>query len=111
MDVGSGWTKVGLAGRDRPSGVFPTIVGRMDLRVYDRITGQVNLLFSQSNQHFVSSSLTSVGSADRFHLLISLKKRVGYPIGGTIVSSGFGPPYSVIRVVLVLALNKARLPS
>eukprot|EP00752_Nemacystus_decipiens_P006185 g5581.t1 len=40
MDVGSGWTRMGLAGRDRPSSVFPTIVGRVDLRAYDRISGQ-----------------------------------------------------------------------
>lgn len=41
MDVGSGWAKMGLAGQDKPSCVFPSVVGRMDLRAYDRITGQV----------------------------------------------------------------------
>lgn len=42
MDVGSGWTRMGLAGQEKPSCVFPTIVGRMDLRAYDRIAGQVS---------------------------------------------------------------------
>lgn len=41
MDVGSGWTKMGLAGEDKPSCVFPSVVGRVDLRQYDRISGQV----------------------------------------------------------------------
>lgn len=41
MDVGSGWTRMGLAGQERPSCVFPTVVGRVDLRAYDRISGQV----------------------------------------------------------------------
>ncbi|CAM9761669.1 unnamed protein product [Pylaiella littoralis] len=40
MDVGSGWTRMGLAGQERPSCVFPTVVGRVDLRAYDRISGQ-----------------------------------------------------------------------
>ncbi|CAN0244969.1 unnamed protein product, partial [Hapterophycus canaliculatus] len=42
MDVGSGWTRMGLAGQERPSCVFPSIVGRVDLRAYDRISGQVS---------------------------------------------------------------------
>lgn len=41
MDVGSGWTRMGLAGQEKPSCVFPSIVGRVDLRAYDRISGQV----------------------------------------------------------------------
>lgn len=41
MDVGSGWTRMGLAGEERPSSVFPTVVGRVDLRTYDRVLGQV----------------------------------------------------------------------
>jgi len=41
MDVGSGWAKMGLAGQERPSSVFPSVVGRVDLRSYDRIAGQV----------------------------------------------------------------------
>lgn len=40
MDVGSGWSKMGLAGQDKPSCMFPSVVGRMDLRAYDHITGQ-----------------------------------------------------------------------
>eukprot|EP00903_Cladosiphon_okamuranus_P016371 g15098.t1 len=40
MDVGSGWARMGLAGREKPSSVFPSIVGRVDLRAYDRIAGQ-----------------------------------------------------------------------
>ncbi|CAN0296468.1 unnamed protein product, partial [Ectocarpus sp. 8 AP-2014] len=45
MDVGSGWTRMGLAGQEKPSCVFPTIVGRMDLRAYDRIAGQDERVF------------------------------------------------------------------
>lgn len=42
MDVGSSWTKMGLAGQEKPTCCFPTVVGRMDLRAYDRVTGQVS---------------------------------------------------------------------
>ena len=41
MDVGSGWTRMGLAGEDKPSCSFPSVVGRIDLKVYDQILGQV----------------------------------------------------------------------
>ena len=41
MDVGSGWTRMGLAGEDKPSCSFPSIVGRIDLKVYDQLLGQV----------------------------------------------------------------------
>ena len=44
MDVGSGWSKMGLAGQEKPSSVFPSIVGRVDLRSYDRIAGQVRCM-------------------------------------------------------------------
>ena len=41
MDVGSGWTRMGLAGQEAPSCVFPSVVGRVDMRTYDVVLGQV----------------------------------------------------------------------
>lgn len=47
MDVGSSWTKMGLAGQEKPTCRFPTVVGRIDLRGYDRRSGQVSLSWMQ----------------------------------------------------------------
>ncbi|CAM9759541.1 unnamed protein product, partial [Laminaria digitata] len=45
MDVGSGWTRMGLAGEDKPSCSFPSIVGRIDLKAYDQLLGQDERVF------------------------------------------------------------------
>lgn len=54
MDIGSGWARMGLAGEDTPSCVFPSVVGRMNLRAYDQILGQVCATYLQVHTLFSS---------------------------------------------------------